>query len=301
MRHDPSNLVLFLGHFHPLMVHLPIGGLVLLGILEFLACFTRWKDVAQNRGWILAFVSGTALVSAAFGWMLGQAGGYAGQMLKWHRLLALALSAVCLLTFLLREREWIRAYRISLALSLLLLVAASYLGASITHGPGFLTGKAPGSVRVLMESNMQRSRVPVTSAVMRQPVFANFIEPILQEQCCACHGADKQKARLRLDNLDGLLQGGQNGPVIKMGEAKNSPLVQRMLLPLDADGHMPPEEQPQPAAEEITLLQWWIDAGARTDQSVRDLEPKPEIRRLLEMVSKGPGSVNRIVRGQGGP
>ena len=61
--------MLFLGHFHPLLVHLPIGGLVLLEILELLAGFTRWKDAAQNSRWILGFVSGTAAASAAGGWM----------------------------------------------------------------------------------------------------------------------------------------------------------------------------------------------------------------------------------------
>ncbi len=32
-----ESMMLFLGHFHPLLVHLPIGGLVILGFLEILA------------------------------------------------------------------------------------------------------------------------------------------------------------------------------------------------------------------------------------------------------------------------
>jgi uncharacterized membrane protein len=35
------DLVLFLGRFHPMLVHLPIGGLVLLGALELLAKLPR--------------------------------------------------------------------------------------------------------------------------------------------------------------------------------------------------------------------------------------------------------------------
>jgi len=48
MSAEPLNLLTFFGHFHPLLLHLPIGGLVLLGFLELLAHWTRFKDAAQN-------------------------------------------------------------------------------------------------------------------------------------------------------------------------------------------------------------------------------------------------------------
>ena len=37
MSNGVHDLVLFLGRFHPMLVHLPIGGLVLLAVLELLA------------------------------------------------------------------------------------------------------------------------------------------------------------------------------------------------------------------------------------------------------------------------
>src|SRR5689334_9297426 len=106
--------MLFLGHFHPLLVHLPIGGLVLLGVLEFVACFTPWKDAAQNNRWILGFVCATAVVSAACGWMLARGGGYDPDLLKWHRALGFVLVGACLLALLFRQRDCLRAYRVSL-------------------------------------------------------------------------------------------------------------------------------------------------------------------------------------------
>lgn len=39
---------LFLGRFHPVLVHLPIGDLILLGALELLAKFPRFKGIAQT-------------------------------------------------------------------------------------------------------------------------------------------------------------------------------------------------------------------------------------------------------------
>jgi hypothetical protein len=85
--------------------------------------------------------------------------------------------------------------------------------------------------------------------------------------------------------LEGLLRGGQDGPVLKAGEAKNSPLIQCMISDLDVDGHMPPEGQPQPTHEEITLMEWWINKGAPGSAKVIDLKPDPEIQQLVEKVS----------------
>jgi len=108
-------------------------------------------------------------------------------------------------------------------------------------------------------------------------VFSDVIQPILNSQCVDCHGAQKHKADLRLDDLANLLKGGQDGPVIQPGRAKESSLLQRMLLPLDADGHMPPEGKPQPTLEQIALLQWWLDSGASTNDTFSELQPQPEI------------------------
>src|SRR5690349_19953780 len=116
--------MLFLGHFHPLLVHRPIGGLVLLGMLEIVAHFTRSKDAAQNNHWILGFVCATALASAACGWMLASTGSYDTALLGWHRALGLALAAACLIALLMRERDWLRTFRVSLIATLALLALA---------------------------------------------------------------------------------------------------------------------------------------------------------------------------------
>jgi uncharacterized membrane protein len=121
---------------------------------------------------------------------------------------------------------------------------------------------------------------------MQQPVFAGVIQPILRRRCSECHGAEKHKADLRLDTLEELLRGGQDGPVLQAGQANKSPLIQCMLSGLDVDGHMPPEGQPQPTHEEIALIEWWINKGAPESARVIDLKPDPEIQRLVEGLSK---------------
>jgi hypothetical protein len=65
---------------------------------------------------------------------------------------------------------------------------------------------------------------------------------------------------LRLDSLAAVRKGGKNGPVLKPGESQASPLLRRLLLPLDHDDHMPPDGKPQPTAAEIAVLKRCIDA-----------------------------------------
>jgi hypothetical protein len=268
-------------------VHLPIGGLVLLGVLELLAGFTRWKDAPQNSRVILGFVCATALISALCGLMLEKSGGYEPQLLKWHRAAGLGVAGLLAITLLFRHLEWRCTYRVCLTTTLLLLVIAGHSGGSITHGRAFLTQYAPAPVRALLgEPPPGHPAVEAACPLQERPVFTAIIEPILQERCVACHGAEKHKGELRLDTLSGLLQGGQDGPVVKAGQATDSPLVQSMLSPLDADGHMPPEDHPQPTAEEISLIAWWINEGAPAAAKVVDLKPKPEIQRLFEIVSR---------------
>ncbi len=284
------QMALFLGHFHPLLVHLPIGGLVLLAFLETVGKFAPWKESARNSAWILGFVTVAACAASACGLMLAQSGGYDAQLVKSHRVLGIALSAACLITFVLRCKQSFPAYQISLAVTLACLVLTSHIGGTITHGRGFLTANAPHPVRSLLGGlrTPQSGRPEYRSSPDDYPVFTSVIQPILNARCSACHGPEKHKADLRLDTLEGLKQGGQDGAVIAARNAKDSLLIQRVLLPLDADGHMPPDGQSQPTPEEITLLEWWVNSGAPAVASLEHLKADPRITHLFEVVARRP-------------
>jgi hypothetical protein len=282
------DLFLFLGRFHPVLVHLPIGGLVLLAILEVLAKFPRFKGVAQNNRLILGLVAAASVTAAFLGWMLSRAGGYDPQLLPLHQWTGIAVAATCALTFLLSCLGQPRAYRISLAATLAVLVVASHLGASITHGRDFLTELAPGPLRALLGGRSGPDASPGTSADLTQRrVFDELIHPILQRRCSACHGPEKHKGDLSMESYATLLKGGKDGPVLIAGKPLDSPLIQRLLLPLDDEDHMPPQGKPQPTLAEIAALQWWIDGGAPADTLVSDLKPGPEIQRTLRAAQAG--------------
>jgi uncharacterized membrane protein len=284
----PNDLVLFLGRFHPVLVHLPIGGLVLLGILEVLSKVPRFKGVAQNNRVIIALVAAASVTTALLGWMLSQAGGYDPQLLPLHKWAGFAVAAVCTLAWLLNWRGCPRAYRLSLAATLVVLVVASHLGASITHGRDFLTQFAPKPLRALLGGDNRSMAAPVrTSDLAQRPVFKALIQPILERRCSTCHGPEKHKGNLSMESYEALVKGGKDGPALVAGKAFDSPMIHRLLLPLNDDDHMPPDGKPQPTLAEIAALQWWIENGAPADKTVADLKPSPEIQRILDAAQAG--------------
>jgi mono/diheme cytochrome c family protein len=97
--------------------------------------------------------------------------------------------------------------------------------------------------------------------------YATDIKPVFEKSCVRCHGADKPKARLRLDSLEGALKGGENGKVVVPGNSAGSLLVHNVAHAGNPDGYMPPPRNraniPPLTKEQIGLIRAWIDQGAK--------------------------------------
>lgn len=91
--------------------------------------------------------------------------------------------------------------------------------------------------------------------------FVKDIQPILQQNCIKCHGAEKQKGKLRLDSNAAALKGGKGGPAFVAGDAAKSEMVRRTSLPKSDDDFMPTEGEPLPKAQ-LELIAKWIGEGA---------------------------------------
>src|SRR5689334_614908 len=86
------------------------------------------------------------------------------------------------------------------------------------------------------------SKLP-PAAEKKELTYAKDIKPILQASCLRCHGQQRPKADLRLDNLEGVLQGGKDGKVVVAGDSKHSPLV-IAAAQIDDKTAMPPKRRP---------------------------------------------------------
>jgi hypothetical protein len=98
---------------------------------------------------------------------------------------------------------------------------------------------------------------------MAEPAtFGSRVAPILEKNCTVCHGAEKQKADLRLDSHAAILLGAKSGEIVKPGDAKASELVRRITLPETDEDVMPSDGKLHLRPEEIVVLEKWIAAGA---------------------------------------
>lgn len=90
------------------------------------------------------------------------------------------------------------------------------------------------------------------------------IKPIFEKSCFKCHGAEKQKGKLRLDSLAAAKKGGEDGDVLSAGKSEKSRLVHSVARILEDEDNMPPEGKGDPLSkDQVALIRAWIDQGAK--------------------------------------
>ncbi len=97
------------------------------------------------------------------------------------------------------------------------------------------------------------------SADEQREFFENKIRPVLVEHCYECHSVDSHEVggKLLVDSRDGMLVGGESGPVLLAGQPDASLIIQALRYD---DLEMPPEA-PLPEAV-INDFVRWISLGA---------------------------------------
>ena len=104
--------------------------------------------------------------------------------------------------------------------------------------------------------------------------FAKQVRPIFAETCYSCHGPEKQKGELRVDSVEAINKGSENGPVLVAGKPEESKLYTLTALPADHDEIMPAKGDPL-TKEQQDLIAAWIKEGAnfgdwKADEAVVD-------------------------------
>ncbi len=91
--------------------------------------------------------------------------------------------------------------------------------------------------------------------------FVSQVAPIIKSHCLDCHGKDG-KGGLRLDTFAGWEKGGKSGPLLVIGDAANSLLMARLVVP--GPTRMPKGGEPLSEADCLKIAEW-INRGAKFD------------------------------------
>lgn len=133
-------MIELIGHFHPLLVHLPIGILLVALALQRLSQnekYTLFKPVIPV---VLLWGLATALIACITGYLLSISDKYNKSLVNWHTWTAISLVLTSAVLYTKEKNPKVEVPKKLLAFALFgLVVITSHLGASLTHGADYLT------------------------------------------------------------------------------------------------------------------------------------------------------------------
>jgi hypothetical protein len=124
---------------------------------------------------------------------------------------------------------------------------------------------------------------------VKRTTFDEHVLPILKDKCVACHGPDKKRGGLVLNNYLATMQGGSSGASVKPGDPENSLLYQ--LMAHTREPIMPPKS-PKPEAQVLAVIHKWIADGAPENSGSKvTLPDKPKTDFTLKAPARGKPAV----------
>ena len=291
--YDAPEMLIFLGRFHPLVLHIPIGLMALAVLLDVAAVGPqKWRGAVPKSTWLYFLISLSAGVAVIHGILLYASGGYEGsELAERHLWGGCAFLTIVVLTFILKV---LLAGKVGEALiglimtglGMLVLSISAHDGASLTHGESYLSQYAPEPLKPILEPGYEPKEVaPAVASVADGNVYEVAVQPIFERVCVQCHKESKSKGKLRMDTYAELMKGGAGGSIIEPGDVEDSYMIELMELPADDDDRMPPEGKPQHTDAELAILKWWISIGAPGEGSLSSHAPPAEILHAVEGLS----------------
>jgi len=286
----------FLGRLHPLMVHFPVGLLIIALILELFTLRKRNQELRPAIQIVLVIGAMSAVLSTVFGLFLEEQDSYSGDVLSIHKWAGVATAVLATLTVLLlrqitrkHPRQLLKTYRATLVITVLGVSLAGHFGASLTHGQDFLSSALPWNYEneVVGNPNFDLAQISqVGSGELTKAQVADLsleVRSIFAHNCYKCHSSAKIKGELRLDEKEYVMKGGESGEIIVPGHPEESEMIRRLLLPRDDEDSMPPKGKTL-TEKEIATLEFWIKTGAPWP----DKSDEKSVFRVAELAPRNP-------------
>src|SRR5688572_13229826 len=230
-----QDFVFFLGRFHVLALHLPIGIVIAAVVLDWIARRPRYAALAPASPFFWGAAAISAIVTAALGYMHFAEGAFTGPSANAHRLWG-TITAVAAL-----EAWWLAAHargvarwpQLTAGIAMLALVSITgHYGGNLTHGTEFLEEYAPSFLRPLLGAAPRR---PAPASVAAADPYLDIVQPLLEQRCGTCHNDDKLNGGFSVGSYDSTLVRGDTGRALVPGNREASEALYRSTRPTDAE------------------------------------------------------------------
>ena len=271
----------FFGRLHPLLVHLPIGFLIIAVLIS-----GKRDDRSINFNRFVSFVWFLSFISSAFtalmGWLLAQNGHYIEDAIdphKWTGIVLVILSGLGWVFHIGNFKVNKIILKANNILIVFLLIIVGHLGGSLTHGENYLYEYAPDILKdVLIQKNKKITFEDQPLDSIR--IFEDAIHPLFSSKCVACHNNEISRGGLNMSNAVGLFSGGNSGAAIVPKDLEKSLAFKRIIKSQSDEKFMPPSGEPM-TYEEIQLIEWWINEGAPINKTFNQIKVNPIVQGLL--------------------
>lgn len=132
-------MIQFIGRFHPVLVHLPIGFLLIALLFEAMSRRTRWQALQPALPFILLLGAAAAAFSCLSGWLLARSGEYENELVNRHQWLGIGVAIVSVAACWLKSKRHSTGYAVLSIVLLPGILLTGHWGISLTHGEGYLT------------------------------------------------------------------------------------------------------------------------------------------------------------------
>tara|TARA_Y100000766_G_C18865027_1_gene585255 strand:- start:9 stop:878 length:870 start_codon:yes stop_codon:yes gene_type:complete len=267
-----SNLSLFFGRFHAVVLHCPIGFIVALLLLEIYIFFKPSKELIRLTKYLLGACALSTALAAYLGILLARDGGYDTNTLELHRWTGISVGVLTItanLTHIKIFREsgkfiFRSAYKFNLVALVSIMTFAGHYGGNLTHGSQYLIEYAPETIKKFISE--KSTKIPEVEDSKKtiagntpDEIFIRDIKPIFKNKCEKCHNGDKMKGDYRLDDLENTLIAGESeeDPIVP-GYPFDSNLVRLIFLDPEDEEAMPPSGKASLTNEELVKITQWV-------------------------------------------
>ena len=279
-----NTFVFFIGRFHPIILHLPIGGLAALFVMEIINSYRPQLNLDSACSILLWFSVITVIPSAILGFVLASSGNYDDELLNLHKWLGWLTALVCVWLLYFNSKSK-KTYRIFLYTNVIFLLFTGHFGGQLTHGKDYLTKYMPISMKKVLNIDDERNYLVVDRKIdslsTGATYYTNQIKPIIENYCYKCHGQEKQKGDMRFDNIDWDMVNGFDAEKWNM-----------MLNEINL-GEMPPSDELQLSEDDRRILVDWITENLDKAAEAKETDSKLVMRRQTK--SQYTNSLNELL------